>query len=321
MALFQLQRLRSRSPERRQLLEIFTHVLYGLDSSDEALVFKCSARIYAEAPELVLRCFVDERGLIGHLNIYHVTSHLLALAKEQPSVLERNRLAIEYLKTVAPHVAGSALSPSAEYNIPQRLAALYIETIAALEKEAEGEVTQVRIQETTQGIQETTQAIQETTQGIQETTQGIQETTQAIQATTQEELQPTTQTTQMTQTTQPTTQQATQQEFQAESQAATLRRELQELLRSNEQVLPEQLLAMLPAAGMQRERCVGLAGDCVADAAGEAASARGGAATAVGRATAAGDGLRLLRRGGRQRTRGGRGRVSDAAEGVRERRG
>ena len=297
VALFQLQRLRSRSPERRQLLEIFTHVLYGLDGSDEALVFKCSARIYAEAPELVLRCFVDERGLIGHLNIYHVTSHLLALAKEQPSVLERNRLAIEYLKTVAPHVAGSALSASAEYNIPQRLAALYIETIAALEKEAEGEVTQVRIQETTQAIQETTQAIQETTQ---------------------EELQATTQ---MTQTTQPTTQQATQQESQAESQAATLRRELQELLRSNEQVLPEQLLAMLPAAGMQRERCVGLAGDCVADAAGEAAPARGGAATAVGRAAAAGDGLRLLRRGGRQRTRGGRGRVSDAAEGVRERRG
>lgn len=304
MALFQLQRLRSRSPERRQLLEIFTHVLYGLDGSDEALVFKCSARIYAEAPELVLRCFVDERGLIGHLNIYHVTSHLLALAKEQPSVLERNRLAIEYLKTVAPHVAGSALSASAEYNIPQRLAALYIETIAALEKEAEGEVTQVRIQETTQAIQETTQAIQETTQAIQETTQ--------------EELQATTQ---MTQTTQPTTQPTTQQESQAESQAATLRRELQELLRSNEQVLPEQLLAMLPAAGMQRERCVGLAGDCVADAAGEAAPARGGAATAVGRAAAAGDGLRLLRRGGRQRTRGGRGRVSDAAEGVRERRG
>lgn len=304
VALFQLQRLRSRSPERRQLLEIFTHVLYGLDGSDEALVFKCSARIYAEAPELVLRCFVDERGLIGHLNIYHVTSHLLALAKEQPSVLERNRLAIEYLKTVAPHVAGSALSASAEYNIPQRLAALYIETIAALEKEAEGEVTQVRIQETTQAIQETTQAIQETTQAIQETTQ--------------EELQATTQ---MTQTTQPTTQPTTQQESQAESQAATLRRELQELLRSNEQVLPEQLLAMLPAAGMQRERCVGLAGDCVADAAGEAAPARGGAATAVGRAAAAGDGLRLLRRGGRQRTRGGRGRVSDAAEGVRERRG
>ena len=297
VALFQLQRLRSRSPERRQLLEIFTHVLYGLDGSDEALVFKCSARIYAEAPELVLRCFVDERGLIGHLNIYHVTSHLLALAKEQPSVLERNRLAIEYLKTVAPHVAGSALSASAEYNIPQRLAALYIETIAALEKEAEGEVTQVRIQETTQALQETTQAIQETTQ---------------------EELQATTQ---MTQTTQPTTQPTTQQESQAESQAATLRRELQELLRSNEQVLPEQLLAMLPAAGMQRERCVGLAGDCVADAAGEAAPARGGAATAVGRAAAAGDGLRLLRRGGRQRTRGGRGRVSDAAEGVRERRG
>ena len=318
MALFQLQRLRSRSPERRQLLEIFTHVLYGLDGSDEALVFKCSARIYAEAPELVLRCFVDERGLIGHLNIYHVTSHLLALAKEQPSVLERNRLAIEYLKTVAPHVAGSALSASAEYNIPQRLAALYIETIAALEKEAEGEVTQVRIQETTQAIQETTQAIQETTQAIQETTQAIQETTQAIQETTQEELQATTQ---MTQTTQPTTQPTTQQESQAESQAATLRRELQELLRSNEQVLPEQLLAMLPAAGMQRERCVGLAGDCVADAAGEAAPARGGAATAVGRAAAAGDGLRLLRRGGRQRTRGGRGRVSDAAEGVRERRG
>ena len=290
VALFQLQRLRSRSPERRQLLEIFTHVLYGLDGSDEALVFKCSARIYAEAPELVLRCFVDERGLIGHLNIYHVTSHLLALAKEQPSVLERNRLAIEYLKTVAPHVAGSALSASAEYNIPQRLAALYIETIAALEKEAEGEVTQVRIQETTQAIQETTQ-------------EGLQATTQ------------------MTQTTQPTTQPTTQQESQAESQAATLRRELQELLRSNEQVLPEQLLAMLPAAGMQRERCVGLAGDCVADAAGEAAPARGGAATAVGRAAAAGDGLRLLRRGGRQRTRGGRGRVSDAAEGVRERRG
>lgn len=304
VALFQLQRLRSRSPERRQLLEIFTHVLYGLDGSDEALVFKCSARIYAEAPELVLRCFVDERGLIGHLNIYHVTSHLLALAKEQPSVLERNRLAIEYLKTVAPHVAGSALSASAEYNIPQRLAALYIETIAALEKEAEGEVTQVRIQETTQAIQETTQAIQETTQAIQETTQ------EGLQATTQ-----------MTQTTQPTTQPTTQQESQAESQAATLRRELQELLRSNEQVLPEQLLAMLPAAGMQRERCVGLAGDCVADAAGEAAPARGGAATAVGRAAAAGDGLRLLRRGGRQRTRGGRGRVSDAAEGVRERRG
>ena len=243
MALFQLQRSRSQSPERRQLLEIFTHVLYGLDGSDEALVFKCSERIYAEAPELVMRCFVDENGIIGHLNIYHVTNHLLALAKDQASVFERNRLAIEYLKIVAPHVAGSALSQSAEYNIPQRLAALYIETIVALGQEP-----------------------------------GTAE------------------------------------------QAEMLRRELQELLQSSEQCLPETLLTMLPAEGMQRERCVGVAERCVADAPGEAASTRGGAATAAGRAAAAGDGVRVLRRGGGERLRGRRRRVSDAAESVRERR-
>ena len=240
VALFQLQRSRSQSPERRQLLEIFTHVLYGLDSGDEALVFKCSERIYAEAPQLVMRCFVDENGIIGHLNIYHVTNHLLALAKDQPSVFERNRLAIEYLKIVAPHAAGNALGQSAEYNIPQRLAALYIETIVALAKEPG-----------------------------------------------------------------------------AAEQTETLRKELQALLRSSDQCLPETLLTLLPAEGMQRERCVGVERRCVADAPGEAPSARGGAATAAGRAAAAGDGVRVLRGGGGQRPGGGRRRVSDAAEGVR----
>ena len=95
VVLYQLQRCRTQSPERTQLLHIFTHILYGLESCDESLVFKCSERIYTEVPELVMRCFINDDGLIGHLNIYHVTKHLLSLTSNETTVYDRNKLALE----------------------------------------------------------------------------------------------------------------------------------------------------------------------------------------------------------------------------------
>ena len=97
IVLFQMQQYQGASPERAQLLEILTHVLYGLDASDEALVFKCSEKIYQEMPALVIRCFIDEEGMIGHLNIYHVVQHLQRLTAGKPTVAERNQLVLQAL--------------------------------------------------------------------------------------------------------------------------------------------------------------------------------------------------------------------------------
>ena len=58
-----MQQYREASPERSQLLRILTHVLFGLEAIDEELVFKCSEKIYEEEPALVLRCFVDDKGV------------------------------------------------------------------------------------------------------------------------------------------------------------------------------------------------------------------------------------------------------------------
>lgn len=129
MVLYQLQRCRTQSPERTQLLHIFTHILYGLDSSDESLVFKCSERIYTEAPDLVMRCFINEDGLIGHLNIYHVTKHLLSLTTKESSIFDRNKLALEYLWIVVPHMN---TSQPPEFNLAHTLAMMYVETLRDL---------------------------------------------------------------------------------------------------------------------------------------------------------------------------------------------
>ena len=50
VVLFQMQQYREASPERTQLLGILTHVLFGLEPTDEELVFKCSEKIYEEEP-------------------------------------------------------------------------------------------------------------------------------------------------------------------------------------------------------------------------------------------------------------------------------
>ena len=127
-----MQQYRNASPERTQLLEILTHVLYGLDSNDESLVFKCSEKIYEEQPCLVLRCFIDEDGMIGHLNIYHVVQHLLHLAEKEETTFQRNKLAMEYLKVVVPHCA-SLPSSHNELNLSQQLITLYIDSIKDLQ--------------------------------------------------------------------------------------------------------------------------------------------------------------------------------------------
>ena len=129
VVLYQLQRCRTQSPERTQLLHIFTHILYGLESCDESLVFKCSERIYMEVPDLVMRCFINDDGLIGHLNIYHVTKHLLALTAKENTVYERNKLALEYLWVVVPHM--NASQPP-EFNLAHTLAKMYVDTICDL---------------------------------------------------------------------------------------------------------------------------------------------------------------------------------------------
>lgn len=128
-----MQQYRSVSPERSQLLEILTHVLYGLDSSDESLVFKCSEKIYDEQPSLVIRCFIDEEGMIGHLNIYHVVKHLQQLAEKEESVYDRNKLAMEYLKVVVPHFSSFPVD-DVDHNLSQVLVSLYIETINACQQ-------------------------------------------------------------------------------------------------------------------------------------------------------------------------------------------
>lgn len=129
--LFQLQQYRNASPERTQLLEILTHVLYGLDSNDESLVFKCSEKIYEEQPSLVLRCFVDDDGMIGHLNIYHVVQHLQNLAANEPTIYQQNKFALDYLKVVVPHCA-TISSERNDFNLSQKLITLYIESIKDL---------------------------------------------------------------------------------------------------------------------------------------------------------------------------------------------
>lgn len=133
-----MQQYQGASPERRQLLEILTHVLYGLDASDEALVFKCSEKIYQEMPALVIRCFIDEEGMIGHLNIYHVVQHLQRLTADKPTVAERNQLVIQYLAVVTPHLAAFATEQSADHNLCHMLAVLYIESLHDLMARAPG---------------------------------------------------------------------------------------------------------------------------------------------------------------------------------------
>ena len=129
IVLFQMQQYQGASPERAQLLEILTHVLYGLDASDEALVFKCSEKIYQEMPALVIRCFIDEEGMIGHLNIYHVVQHLQRLTAGKPTVAERNQLVIQYLAVVTPHLAAFATEQAPDHNLCHMLAVLYIESL------------------------------------------------------------------------------------------------------------------------------------------------------------------------------------------------
>ena len=126
-----MQQYREASPERSQLLRILTHVLFGLEAIDEELVFKCSEKIYEEEPALVLRCFVDDKGVIGHLNIYHTAQHLRRLTQREPSAYRRNALPIQYLSVVTPHIpsgTGSLRLPE-DHNLAQILALLYIETI------------------------------------------------------------------------------------------------------------------------------------------------------------------------------------------------
>ena len=126
-----MQQYREASPERSQLLRILTHVLFGLEAIDEELVFKCSEKIYQEEPALVLRCFVDDEGVIGHLNIYHTAQHLQRLTQREPSAYRRNALPIQYLSVVTPHIpagTGSLRLPE-DHNLAQILALLYIETI------------------------------------------------------------------------------------------------------------------------------------------------------------------------------------------------
>ena len=131
-----MQQYREASPERSQLLRILTHVLFGLEAIDEDLVFKCSEKIYEEDPALVLRCFVDDKGVIGHLNIYHTAQHLRALTQREPSAYRRNALPIQYLRVVTPHIpAGTgALRLPEDHNLAQILALLYIETINEAEE-------------------------------------------------------------------------------------------------------------------------------------------------------------------------------------------
>lgn len=135
IVLFQMQQYPTLTPERVQLLQVLTRVLFGLDASDEALVFKCSEKIYQEMPSLVIRCFIDEEGMIGHLNIYHVVKHLQQLTASKPTVFERNELVLQYLSVVTPHLASFAATDVAlDHNLSHTLAVLYIDSIHDLMK-------------------------------------------------------------------------------------------------------------------------------------------------------------------------------------------
>lgn len=126
------------SPERTLLLEILTNVLYGLDATDESLVFKCSEKIYEEQPSLVIHCFVDKEGMIGHLNIYHVVQHLQHLTEKETTVYKRNQLAMEYLQIVVPHFSSFSTN-DVNFNLAQLLISLYIESIKDLMKNTDEE--------------------------------------------------------------------------------------------------------------------------------------------------------------------------------------
>ena len=135
IVLFQMQQYPTLTPERVQLLQVLTRVLFGLDASDEALVFKCSEKIYQEMPSQVIRCFIDEEGMIGHLNIYHVVKHLQQLTANKPTVFERNELVLQYLSVVTPHLASFAATDVAlDHNLSHTLAVLYIDSIHDLMK-------------------------------------------------------------------------------------------------------------------------------------------------------------------------------------------
>lgn len=130
-----MQQYREASPERAQLLRILTHVLFGLEATDEELVFKCSEKIYEEDPALVLRCFVDEQDCIGRQNIYHTTQHLRRLTQREATALRRNALPIRYLRVVTPHLATPPAPAllAEDHNLPHLLALLYIETLTELQ--------------------------------------------------------------------------------------------------------------------------------------------------------------------------------------------
>ena len=76
-----------------------------------------------------MRCFINEDGLIGHLNIYHVTKHLLSLTAKESSIFDRNKLALEYLWIVVPHMN---TSQPPEFNLAHTLAMMYVETLRDL---------------------------------------------------------------------------------------------------------------------------------------------------------------------------------------------
>lgn len=137
VVLYQLQHCRTASPERTELLKTFTRVLFGLDIGDEQLVFKCGQRIYAEAPDLLMRCFINDQGLVSTLNIFNVIKYLRSLTKALPTPYQRNKFALDYLTIVAPCMHGQSRAmtistTTMEFNLPHLLAVLSIETIADL---------------------------------------------------------------------------------------------------------------------------------------------------------------------------------------------
>lgn len=152
VVLYQLQYCRQISPERTELLKIFTHVLFGLEISDESLVFKCGQRIYAEAPDLLMRCFINDHGLVSNLNIFNVVKYLRSLTASLPTPYQRNKFVLEYLAIVAPCMNGqshfiTSSTATLEFNLSHLLAILSIETIADLmEASKEGSPAEEKVQ-------------------------------------------------------------------------------------------------------------------------------------------------------------------------------
>ena len=137
VVLYQLQHCRTASPERTELLKTFTRVLFGLEIGDEQLVFKCGQRIYAEAPDLLMRCFINDQGLVSSLNMFNVVKYLRSLTKALPTPYQRNKFVLDYLSIVAPCMHGQSRAmtlstATMEFNLPHLLAVLSIETIADL---------------------------------------------------------------------------------------------------------------------------------------------------------------------------------------------